>query len=166
MSENKEIRFITPDYKELFRIPDGGSIIVTRPEGEQYIGVCKFLDETHVDINGECFHICQFAEIQERNNATVTPEIEPEINHGYRIMQCNTVGDKVFKLGFNPNAVQKYVTWQSYPDNPARYDWGHYWSEKSIAKRDLFHRTDAECRGVSYDHTKLIKQSRNRNDAR
>jgi len=41
MSGNKEIRFITPDYKELFRIPDGGSIVVTRPEGEQYIGICK-----------------------------------------------------------------------------------------------------------------------------
>ena len=166
MSENKEIRFITPDYKELFRIQDGGSIIVTRPEGEEYVGVCKFLDETHVEINGECYHICQFAEIQERNNAIVTPETAPEINRGYRIMQRNTVYDKVFKLGFNPNAVQKYVTWQSYPDNPTRYDWGHYWSDRSIAKTDLFRRTDAERRGVSYDHTKLIRQSKNRDDAR
>ena len=29
MNEDKEIRFITPDYKELFRIPDGGSIVLT-----------------------------------------------------------------------------------------------------------------------------------------
>ena len=166
MNDNKEIRFITPDYKELFRIPDGGSIIVARPEGDEYVGVCKLLDETHVEINGECYHICQFAELQERNGAIVTPDTEPEINHGYRIMQRNTVGDKVFKLGFNPDAVQKYVTWQSYPDNPARYDWGHYWNDKSIAKRDLLLRTDAECRGVSYDHTKLMKQSRSREDAR
>ena len=37
MDEKKEIRFITPNYDELFRIPDGGSIVVTRPEGEEYI---------------------------------------------------------------------------------------------------------------------------------
>ena len=166
MNESKEIRFITPDYKELFRIPDGWGIIVTRPEGEEYVGVCKFLDETHVEINGECFHICQFAEIQERNGATVMPEAEPEINAGYRIMQRNTVGDKVFKLGYNPNAVQKYVTWQSYTDNPTSYDWGHYWSAKCIANRDLFNRIDAERTGRPYDHTILIRQSRNRDDAR
>jgi hypothetical protein len=166
MNENKEIRFITPDYKELFRIPDGGSIVVTRPNGEEYIAECKYLDETHFAVNGSCWHICQFAEVQERNDATVRPETEPEINHGYRIIQRNTVGDKVFKLGCNPEAVQQYVTWQSYPNNPAQYDWGHYWSDRNTAKTDLFRRTDAERRGVSYDHTRLIKQSRNRDDAR
>ena len=164
--DEKPIIFIDSGYNELFRIPDGGSIVVTRPEGEEYIGICKFIDETHVDINGECFHICQFAEIQERNNAIVRQEIETEINRGYRIMQRNTVGDKVFKLGVNPNAVQKYVTWQSYPDNPARYDWGHYWNDKSIAAKDLFLRTDAERRDISYDHTKLIQQNKKRDDAR
>jgi len=139
---------------------------VTRPEGEEYIGVCKFLDETHVDINGECFHICQFAEIQAHNGATVKPEAEPEIQCGYRIMQRNSVGNRVFKLAYNPNAVQKYVTWQSYRDNPTRYDWGHYWSDKSTAKTDLFHRTDAAKTGRAYDHTTLMKKPKNRNDAR
>lgn len=87
MNENKEIRFITPSYEELFRIPNGGSIVITRPEGEEYIAECKYLDETHFEANGTCYHICQFAEIQERNGATVKPETEPEINCGYRIVQ-------------------------------------------------------------------------------
>ena len=164
MNENREIRFITPNYDELFRIPDGGSIVVTRPEGVEYISECKYLDETHFeDNNHNCWHICQFAEIQERNGATVKPETEPEINHGYRIIQRNYVNEKIFKLGVNLNAAQKYVTWQSYRDNPTRYDWGHYWNDKSTAKTDLFLRTDSERRGISYDHTTLIKPPKNRN---
>jgi hypothetical protein len=122
MNENKEIRFIDPGYNELFRVPDGGSIVVTRPDGEEYIAECKYLDETHFALNGDCWHICQFAEVQERNGAVVKPEAEPEVNRGYRIIRRNTVGDKVFKLGHNPDAVQKYVTWQSNTDNPARHD--------------------------------------------
>jgi hypothetical protein len=124
MNENNEIRFITPDYKELFRIPDGGRIVVTRPDGEEYIAECKYLDETHFSANGTCWHICQFAEVQERNGAAVKPVTEPEVKAGYRIIQRTYAGDKVFKLGYNPDAVQQYVTWQSYHNNPACYDYG------------------------------------------
>lgn len=166
MNENRKIQIIDADYHELFSIPDGGSIVVTRPDGEEHIGVCKYLDETHFQINGSCWHICQFAEMVENSGASVKPETEPEINHGYRIIQRVPACDKSFKFGFNPEAVQKYVTWQSYPDNSDRYDWGHYWSDKSIAKRDLFLRADAERRGIPYDHTKLIKQSRIREAVR
>ena len=165
-TNTKMIRFITSDYKELFQIPDGGSIVVTRPEGEEYIAECKYLDETHFSANGNCYHICQFAEIQERNGATVKPEAEPEINGGYRVIQRNAARNKVFKLAVNPNAVLKYVTWQSYRDNLKSNDWGHYWNDKSTAQRDLFLRTDAERTGKSYDHTTLIKPKKERNDAR
>ena len=166
MIENREIRFIDPNYKELFRIPDGGGIVVTRPVGEEFISECKYLDEAHFESEGACWHIMQFAELLYRNGASVKPEDEPEINHGYRIIRRSTVGDKVFKLGVNPNAVQRYVTWQSYSDNPARNDWGHYWSDRSTANIDLFRRADAERRGIPYDHTELIKQHKTRNDAR
>jgi hypothetical protein len=166
MSENKEIRFIDSSYSELFRIPDGGSIVVTQQDGEEYIYKCRYLDETHFDINGSYRNIRQFAEMQESNGATVKPEDIPEINNGYRIIQRTPIGNKVFKLGFNPNAVQKYVTWQSYPDNPTRYDFAHYWNDKTIAKTDLYHRAESERRGVSYDDPKLIKQSRIRSFAK
>ena len=48
---DKTIRFIDSDYKELFRIPDGGSIRIVYPPGdgrETATRQCKFLDETHV----------------------------------------------------------------------------------------------------------------------
>ena len=80
MSENREIRFITPDYQELFRIPDGGYISVSHLNGEKYIAKCQHLDETHVSINGECYHIHQFAEKVKRCGATVKPaEKKPRI---------------------------------------------------------------------------------------
>lgn len=166
MNENMEIRFIDSGYKELFRIPDGGSIVHTHADGEEYVAECKYLDQTHFEISGSCWHICQFAETMERNGATVRPEGEPEINRGYRIIRRIPVGDKVFKLGHNQNAVQRYVTWQSYRDNPERYDWGHYWNDKRIAERDLLCRAYSERNGTLYDHTKLINPQNTRDCAR
>jgi len=179
MSENiynpdgKEIRFIDSHYHELFRIPDGGRIVVTRPEGEMYpgvceewVGTCKYLDAAHVSINGECYHRCQFAEIQERIGSTVKPEGDPEVVGGYRITRRTFVGDKIFKFGVCPNAPKPYATWQSYRDSSRGCDWGHYWSDKSTAERDFFLRADAERTGKPYDYTKLIKQRQDRGDAR
>ena len=171
MSENREIRFITPEYKELFRIPNGGRIVVTRPMGEMYPGVqeqwigdCRYLDEAHVSINGECFHICQFAELQARIRSTIEPEIEPEIIGGYRITARTTVGDMVFKFGHNPKAPQPYATWQCFKGEDDRNSFGHYWSDKSTARHDFFLRADCYRTGEPYDHTTLIKQEKTRDE--
>ena len=123
-------------------------------------------DECHVEINGEMYHICQFAEIQARIGSTVEPEAEPELVGGYRITARTFVGDKIFKMGHNPDAVQPYATWQSYKENPNRNDWGHYWSDKSAARTDFFRRADAERTGRVYDHTVAYKKPKNRDDAR
>ena len=169
----KQIRFIDTHYNELFRIPDGGRIVVTRPEGElypgvqeQWVGTCKYLDDSHTQINDECFHICQFAEKMERIGAAVQPETEPEMVSGYRITRRVFVGDKVFKFGVNPNAAQPYATWQGYRDPARGNDWGHYWSDRSTANRDFFLRINSERTGQPYDHTTLIKQRSDRGDAR
>lgn len=169
----KEIRFIDSNYNELFRIPDGGRIVVTRPMGElypgvqeQWVGTCKYRDDYHTEINGEMYHICQFAEIQERIGSTVQPEAEPELVGNYRINARTFVGDKIFKFGHNPKAVQPWATWQSYKDNPGRNDWGHYWNDKSEARTDFFRRADAERTGKIYDHTKAYKQRSDRDDER
>lgn len=167
----KMIRFIDPHYNELFRIPDGGRIVVTRPMGEMYpgvgeqwVGTCRYLDECHVSINGECYHICQFAEIQARIGSAVEPETEPELIGGYTVNRRTTVGDKVFKLGQNPKAAQPYATWQGYTDPALGNDWGHYWPDKRTAERDLFLRADSARTGESYDYTTLIKQDKSRTD--
>ena len=163
--DEKFIRFIDSRYNELFTIPDGGSIVVTTPNGEQYVGVCKYLDETHLDVNGRCYHICEFAEVLERNGSKVEPEKEPEMVGGYyRITHRIPVGDKVHVMGHSPTSPQPYATWQAYRDRPGK-DWGHYWSNRSDAWSDLLCRADAERTGKSYDHTKKNKQ-KNRDDAR
>lgn len=72
----KGIRFITPDYKEKFRILDGGMVRITRPDGSCIDRVCRYIDDCHMEIGtgwDSLFHICQFAEQMERCNNTVIP---------------------------------------------------------------------------------------------
>ena len=68
------IRFIDPNYKELFRIPDGGKIIITSSWGEKTERPCRFIDEYHTEIGNNIFHICEFAERMEQNGATYEPK--------------------------------------------------------------------------------------------
>ena len=70
------IRFIDPHYKELFRIPDGGKIIITSAWGEKTELACRYIDETHTEVGSNLLHICEFAERMERNGATYEPKIE------------------------------------------------------------------------------------------
>ena len=67
------IRFIDPHYNELFRIPDGGKIIVTSSWGEKSERVCRFIDEYHSEIGSNLYHICEFAERMKQNGATYEP---------------------------------------------------------------------------------------------
>ena len=68
------IRFIDPNYKELFRIPDGGRIIVTNAWGEKREYSCRFIDECHTEVGNNIFHICEFAERMQQNGATYEPK--------------------------------------------------------------------------------------------
>ena len=81
-SKNKTIRFIDSEYRELFCIPDGGSIKVTYPPGDGRAPItraCKFQDEVHfrtLGSGGDSYHINQFAEIMERIGATYEPLVQ------------------------------------------------------------------------------------------
>lgn len=58
-----KIRFITSDYKTKFEITDFDSVLVN---GEPKRAI--YLDEYHFQFEkGSCYHICQWAEICERN---------------------------------------------------------------------------------------------------
>ena len=72
--EPKLIRFIDSNYTNLFFLPDGANIRLTYTNGERRILPCKYMDEYHLKAGKEVFHICQFAEIMERNGATCAPE--------------------------------------------------------------------------------------------
>lgn len=74
--QGKDIRFIDSHYKDLFRLPDGGSIRITFSDGESAVRKCSYIDEYHTLIGNNVFHICQFAELMERNGSTYKPELE------------------------------------------------------------------------------------------
>ncbi len=70
------IRFIDSGYNNRFRIPDGGKIRITYPDGDCREEFCRYIDPYHVEIgygSMNLFHICEFAERMESCGATVEP---------------------------------------------------------------------------------------------
>ena len=77
----KGIRFIDSRYGELFRIEDGEKIRIRYPDGEEREHACRYIDEYHTEVGSHLYHICQFAEIMERNGSEYAP-VEPEQENG------------------------------------------------------------------------------------
>ena len=79
MNEEKghKIRFINSSYDTLFRIPDGGTIEVRFPD-RVYTAKCGYIDDYHTRVGYSVFHICEFAEMIERQGGRVRPE--PEVS--------------------------------------------------------------------------------------
>ena len=69
----KGIRFINPNYKELFRIPDGDRVRLLYSDGENADRSCRYIDDYHVEVGDNLYHICEFAERMERSHAKVIP---------------------------------------------------------------------------------------------
>ena len=74
--ETRMIRFIDPNYRELFQIPDGAYVEVKYPNSTVIVA-CGCMDEYHLRFGSEVYHICELAERLERCQATCAPE--PEI---------------------------------------------------------------------------------------
>jgi hypothetical protein len=73
---DKTIRFIDSDYRELFQIPDGASITITYPpdDGRGTLTCpCRYIDEAHVRVGNNDYHICEFAERMEALRAKYEP---------------------------------------------------------------------------------------------
>ena len=68
----KAIRFIDSAYNTKFEIPDGGAILI-KTDRHKKVYRCHYLDAYHFQISNSIFHICQFAEIMERNGTTYEP---------------------------------------------------------------------------------------------
>ncbi len=69
----KGIRFINSSYKKLFMIPDGDKIQITFYDGRKELRTCRYIDEYHTEVGDHLYHICQFAEIMEKNGNSVIP---------------------------------------------------------------------------------------------
>ena len=67
------IRFITPNYKEKFRLADGDSIRMTFLSGENRDRECRFIDETHLEVGNNLYHVCEFAEWIQRERIQIIP---------------------------------------------------------------------------------------------
>ena len=79
-----DIRLINSYYDDLHRVPDGGVIQVDYPDGRRFTSRLEYLDDYHFDMGGlgNVFHICQFAEVMERNEASYYPEIQTQDDTG------------------------------------------------------------------------------------
>ena len=69
-----DVRFIDPQYNELFRVPDGSVVQMTFPDGHQRSEKVEYLDDYHMKIGSSVQHICEFAERMARSHAIVEPE--------------------------------------------------------------------------------------------
>lgn len=78
------IRFIDTKYNELFRIADGEKILITYAVGKRRENICRYIDEYHMEVDGNLFHICQYAEIMEKNGATYEPAKVKEKKEGVK----------------------------------------------------------------------------------
>ena len=67
------IHFITPNYQERFTVPDGDKIRITLSDGEQFDRTCRYIDDYHLEVGNNLYHICEFAERMEQNGNTVIP---------------------------------------------------------------------------------------------
>lgn len=108
----KGIRFITPHYEEKFRITDGDMIRIRCPDGRQLDRECRYIDECHVEVGkgwDNLYHICQFAEMMERNGNSVIPlrSSLPAVCYG-KVPEKRAI--VMFERGFDGYRSASYVT--------------------------------------------------------
>ncbi len=92
--EKRVIRFIDSGYNDLFSLPDGGSVVLTGFDGRKTTLPCTYIDDHHAKIGSSVYHICEFAEIMERNGATYAPEHpkQGDICDTYEIYRIKDIG--------------------------------------------------------------------------
>ena len=73
----KGIRFIGPDFKERFTIPDGDRIRIILKSGDTRDRVARYVDEYHMELFSDCdstlYFLRDFAEKVERTGSRVIP---------------------------------------------------------------------------------------------
>ena len=88
----KGIRFINSNYKELFRIPDGDTVRIQMAD-ETRDRVARYIDDYHVEVGDNLYHICEFAERMEGAKAKIIPLRSSLPDHCYvYVPSCNEIG--------------------------------------------------------------------------
>ena len=73
MSRGQKICMTDSGGKALFSVPDGGIIRMFYGNGEDYFAVCRYLDETHAEIDGVRYAVREIARRMERNKISYAP---------------------------------------------------------------------------------------------
>ena len=73
MSVGRNICMTDSVGKALFSVPDGGIIRMLYGNGEDYFAVCRYLDETHAEIDGVRCAVREFAQRMEQNRISYAP---------------------------------------------------------------------------------------------
>ena len=73
MSGGRKICMTDSVGKALFSVPDGGNIRMFYGNGEDYFAVCRYLDETHAEIDGVRYAVWEFAQRMERTKISYAP---------------------------------------------------------------------------------------------
>ena len=99
--DDKHIRFIDSNYNHLFNLPDGDTLYLTYANGEKRESICKYIDEYHLEVgNSGVFHICQLAEIFEKNGTKYAPIPTPD-NMPYRCYGIKEMNGDLVLLKYN-----------------------------------------------------------------
>lgn len=69
----KKIRFLDTRNQEAFTVLDGESIELTAPNGEKRAGICRYVDEEHVNIDGKEWNLQDFAGEMEQRGIVYAP---------------------------------------------------------------------------------------------
>ena len=69
----EKIAKVPSDYEEKFTIPDGDKIRITLSDGEQLDRTCRYIDDSHLEVGNNLYHICEFAARMEQNGNAVIP---------------------------------------------------------------------------------------------
>lgn len=99
--QQRTIRFITPEYKDLFTLRDGESLVMRYMDGTtKNIPCYACFDDNHFYLGGrKLFHICQFAEISRANGTLYVPANPQADRPGtYEIYQLNRYGDADYRF--------------------------------------------------------------------
>ena len=73
MNATKQVCMTDSVRKALFSVPDGGIIRMLYGNGEDYFAVCRYLDESHAEIDGIRYAVREFAQRMEQNKISYAP---------------------------------------------------------------------------------------------
>ena len=89
--EPKQIQFRDMEGIERFSLLDGESLCMMAEDGTKEIGICRFVDEKQVDVNGQVWEIGEFLWQMERMGIQVYPLETKEEKVGGRMRKRNHV---------------------------------------------------------------------------